>query len=506
MTAGHAMIGRRFDVRRDVAWVDLDPVATRPETVDRNAFRVTYYDTNGLRLARAGITLTRRTGPVDRGWRLAVPTVGDGRTEWSVPLADHGNKAVPADLLDRVQARARNHKVRPVAVLTTRRTAHSYLGSTGRVMVIGADDRVTARFTRPAGPGKKRHGREWNFQFDSSVTAGATPLVTNAGGRPAPWSTPLHHALGHRLHPTRLPHPGELNRRSSAGDVLRAHLTAQVNALVTHDYQARHDEPDGVHQMRVATRRLRSALSTFRPLLDRQVTDPLRAELTWLGGKLGAARDAEVLRDRVLSGLPDEPNGPVTGSVSDRIATELHADHRAAHDQLIRTLRSRRYFALLDRLDAMITDPPFTPLAEHRAGKVLTKLVDRSYRRLHRLVTAGPSAVGRDGPDPWFHEIRKGAKRLRYAAEAVRPAFGEPAGALAGAAEHLQEVLGEHQDSVVARKALRDIGTRIRDHTDSATTIRVLHAREQARSDETATDFTAAWAALTDPRLRTWLK
>ena len=126
-------------------------------------------------------------------------------------------------------------------------------------------------------------------------------------------------------------------------------------------------------------------------------------------------------------------------------------------------------------------------------------------RRLHRLVIIGPAAFGRAGLDPWFHEIRKAAKRLRYAAEALEPAFGEPARALAGAAEHLQGILGEHQDSVVAREVLHDIGIRVHDHGDSSATIELLHAREQARSNETAAAFTAAWDALTDQRLHTWL-
>ena len=96
--------------------------------------------------------------------------------------------------------------------------------------------------------------------------------------------------------------------------------------------------------------------------------------------------------------------------------------------------------------------------------------------------------------DHWYHEIRKAAKRLRYAGEAVEPAFGAPAAALAENAENLQEVLGEHQDSVVARQALRELGARIHLEGENAFTIGRLHALEQTRADEAAAEFDSSLA------------
>jgi len=129
---------------------------------------------------------------------------------------------------------------------------------------------------------------------------------------------------------------------------------------------------------------------------------------------------------------------------------------------------------------------------------------ERSYRRVEKLVGAGaPEDVTHR--DEWYHEIRKSAKRLRYAAESVAPAFGKPADALAGAAEHLQEVLGEHQDSVVARAALRELGVRMFLDGDNAFTIGRLHALEQTRGEEALDEFESAWAALSDKQLLRWL-
>jgi CHAD domain-containing protein len=140
--------------------------------------------------------------------------------------------------------------------------------------------------------------------------------------------------------------------------------------------------------------------------------------------------------------------------------------------------------------------------------------VRKAYQRVDRLVGAGPAASGPDlgnsdrsaGRDHWYHEIRKAAKRLRYAGESVEPAFGSAAESLAEAAEDLQEVLGEHQDSVVARAALRDLGARIHLDGDNAFTIGRLHALEQARGDKALTEFEAAWAALSNKKIVGWLK
>lgn len=500
------MVSWRFDIAPGVAWVDLTvPAAAGSETVHSDDFRLTYYDTRGLRWNLAGISLTRTIGSADPGWRLVMPTSGGDPVELSVPLAGRGGRRIPAELLDRVQAWTRNRKVRPIVGLSIHRSTHSLPGSSRGFMVTGADTVLTARLAKITDSGRKARCREWVVQFDNSVPDCAATLFTDLGRSLATWSGPMDDSHGRRPQRTMMVQTGELSRGSRSGDVLGVYFEAQRNALLQHDFPARHDEPDGVHKMRVATRRLRSALSTFRPVLEHRVTDPVRDELTWLGGRLGAARDAEVLRDRVLSGLRDDPHGSATGSVSDRIAIELHADHRVAHDRLSRTLRSRRYFELLDRLDTMIAELPLTARAEQPAGTVLTGLVRRSYRRLHRLVMIGPAAFDGAGLDPWFHEIRKASKRLRYAAEALQPAFGEPARAMAGAAEHLQGILGEHQDSVVAREVLHDIGIRVQDHRDSSATIELLHAREQARANETAAAFTAAWDAVTDQRLRTWL-
>src|SRR5664279_2234120 len=473
MTTKHLEIEHKYDVAQDLPWVDLSTVdgvaAVEPAQVV--ALTATYYDTPALRLARAGITLRRRTGGSDAGWTMKLP-VGSDREEHGESLGEDG-EPVPAALLDLVRAWVRDHEVRPVATLSTERTVHLLVGPSGQLLAEGCDDIVTGEAPQPDGSVTLSHWREWEIELlDGPAEAldAAGELMRTAGAAPAPWPSKLARALG-----AAVPSPpafGQLTEHSRAGDVLHAHLAAQADALLGWDGPACRDEPDGVHKMRVATRRLRSALGTFRRLVDRDVTDPLRDELKWIASVLGDSRDAEVLRERLLAEISAEPDDLVMGPIAALIEVELRSDHRKADD---------------------------------RADKVVTKLVRRSYRRIERLVKAG-APESPTGRDHWYHEIRKAAKRLRYAGEAGEPAFGAPAAALAKNAENLQEVLGEHQDSVVARQALRELGARIHLEGENAFTIGRLHALEQARADEAAAEFEAAWRGVSDKHLRSWLR
>src|SRR5882762_6927349 len=100
-------------------------------------------------------------------------------------------------------------------------------------------------------------------------------------------------------HGSRSAHRRRFTRHSPAGEVVLAFLDAQAARLSVLDLAVRRHKPDAVHQMRVTVRRLRSALQSFTPIVSKAETERLRAELKWLGGVLGAARDNEVLADQL---------------------------------------------------------------------------------------------------------------------------------------------------------------------------------------------------------------
>jgi CHAD domain-containing protein len=518
MATHHQEIERKYEVAPDVPLSGLEalPGVTQVRTAHHD-LRATYFDTPDLALLRAGATLRARTGGTDAGWHLKVPFGGD-RLEIAEELASGGPAEaadVPESLRRRARAWLRDAELQAVAILHSDRTVHELLAPDGSPVVEVADDVVTATVlaAAPGEPATVTTWREWEVEVSGDPEVGSAPsllaetgrLLTSLGAAPAGRAAKLERALGDRL-PAPRPDFGQLAPKDSGGLVLQAHLTGQVDALLAQDPRVRADEPDSIHKMRVATRRLRSALQTFRPLLDRQVTDPLRAELKWLAGELGVARDAEVQRDHFLELVHAEPPELVLGPVAATLQREWTLTYRDAHDEVLRVLDGERYFRLLDGLEALVARPPFTADADRQAAKVLTKRVARSYGQLAELVDAIAATDDPQERDHRYHEARKAAKRLRYAGEALTPAFGDDAATLAEAAEDVQEVLGVHQDSVVARASLREMALRAFGRGENTFSYGRLHALEQARAEQAELDFPMVWEAATAKRLRRWLR
>lgn len=496
----------KYDVDPQVSLPHLDGLAGVASTSEQeHLLEATYYDTADLVLRQAGITLRHRTGGTDAGWHLKLPA-GRAREELAV---DGGAGEMPAALAALVRSRVRSRELRPVANLSTRRTARRLLAADGTALAEIADDAVVGR-PLPAGP--ELVWREWEvelLQGDEGLLAAVQDRLLPAGATPASSTSKLGRVL---------PRPAEVaggtpwwattrgrRGRASAGAAVQAHLAEQVAELVARDPHTRRDAPDALHKMRVATRRLRSALATFRPLLDRAQTDPVRDELRWLAAVLGAARDAEVMHARLRSLVAAEPDELVLGRVLDRVDTFMTKRHREAHDAVLRELGGERYLRLLDTLDALASEPPFRPDAERDAEKVLPRLVRQTWRRLDRTMAAAERAPRGPDKDELLHEVRKDAKRARYAAEAVVPVFGKPARRFAEGVAELQESLGDFQDGVVTRAVLRELGSLGHRAGENGFTFGRLHALEQVRAEAAVERWPAARAAVSRRRLRRWL-
>lgn len=275
-------------------------------------------------------------------------------------------------------------------------------------------------------------------------------------------------------------HDPPLTRHSSAAEVVLSYLSDQVAAIARCDPLVRRDEPDAVHQMRVATRRARSALQAFGSILDKEATRPLCEELKWLAAALGHARDTEVMLDRLNASLAGIPSALVAGPVEARIRAHFTAELAQAGKVAVAALDGPRYRRLRDDLERLLVRPPLTPLAERGADEVLAKPVRQAGRRLLRALAAVPEAEDRDAA---LHEARKAAKRARYAAEAATPALGSAASRQAAAAKDLQQVLGDHHDSVVARTVLLDLAGKAREAGEDTFTYGLMYQRQ---ADEAA--------------------
>ncbi len=216
--------------------------------------------------------------------------------------------------------------------------------------------------------------------------------------------------------------------------------------------------PDSVHQFRVTARRLRGALATFRPLLGRAVTEPIRDELRWIARTLSDARDAEVMHERLRGLLEEEP--VVVGPVRRRMQRTYRAQERDGMRRADELLASERYFSLLRALDGLIADPPWTKKgAWDDARKLTRRRLRKEHRRVQGRVDAAEALAEVDGEayDVAVHRVRKGVKRFRYALEAAEPVIGADADLLRLKAKELSQVLGERQDTTVTRADLLEM-------------------------------------------------
>jgi CHAD domain-containing protein len=266
--------------------------------------------------------------------------------------------------------------------------------------------------------------------------------------------------------------------------------TVRLKAL---DPLVRENAPDSVHQMRVAARRLRSALQAYPAILPKPATQHLRAELKWLGEVLGEARDDEVLSAYLLTRLASLPAEQVLGPAQARVRLHFAPREASAREALLEALNSARYYALVAELDQLLADPPVTAAAAQSAGKVLPRAIGRTYRRTRRRMHQAQRIAPGAGRDTALHETRKAAKRARYAAEAGQPALSKKTRRFTRRMKDVQSALGDHHDAVNARAAAREIGVRAHLAGENAFTFGLLGERAAHEAAAFEAEALRAW-------------
>jgi CHAD domain-containing protein len=486
----------------DLAGVIEGVAVAPPETVRMDTV---YYDTPDLRLARWGVSLRHRAG---EGWtlKLAPPPSAPGRPtavlERDELTFEGGAKKPPAGALEVVRAYVRRSELVPVARLSTVRRRVRLVDATGTRVAEVVDDEVSVRDGRRVAARFREIEVEVPSVNGDGTQAGdgiLTPLVTRlrGAGAGAPDPTPKHiRALGPRaLEPPEVA-PEPLLPNAPAKDVTRRAIAESVAALLHHDPLVRTGrDPEAVHQARVATRKLRSNLRTFAPLLDVEWTEPLSAELGWLAMGLGAVRDREVLLQRLRDQTASLPANDQRSA--EALLHLLVEEIEGLRKKLIEDLNSQRYIDLLENLVAAAHSPVSLHEAEQPAATVLPPLATTPWKRLRAAVEQLPD----EPADPELHRIRILAKRTRYAAEAVAPVIGVKAEEFARAAAKLQTVLGEHQDSVTAQAWLRAVRVTGR----KAFVAGEMIALERLAAMQARAKWRKVWAALDRKRLRDWM-
>ena len=256
--------------------------------------------------------------------------------------------------------------------------------------------------------------------------------VAGAGAQPSSGAPKLFRVLG-------IASPRERRPRDPFA-ALCALLRRQLREILAHDPGTRlGTDPESLHDMRVAVRRTRALLRAGTALIATD-TEPLALELRWLGEVLGSVRDLDVLLARLHAeaaalDAPDRTAGL-------RLLRSLERERTRTRRTLLKALDSLRYLALLDAFEATLAG-----LEPAEAGPTLDALAARQLKKLRRAVRA----LGDDPADTELHELRKLGKRTRYAFELAGN------GPAVRRARELQDVLGDHQDAVVAEARLRSL-------------------------------------------------
>ncbi|HWF61210.1 MAG TPA: CYTH and CHAD domain-containing protein [Nitrospira sp.] len=435
--------------------------------IPRRQLISTYYDTAAYDLAHAKITLRHRIERGKKSWQLKIP-LGVDRQEVEVV----GKQAdPPASLCDLLILRLGHRKLMPVVTLRVWR--RGFLVHHGRVPIAEiALDAVSAdkngRTTRCF-----RELEIEQRQGDEASLRSLEQQLREAGASDHDGRPKLFRALSL---PAPTP-PVQPEAEAQAVECLKWALAQHVGRLLAHDPGTRlGTERESLHQLRVATRRLRAMLRTAQPILLPAWVTSLQQELKWLSELLGPARDLDVqiayfteesaaldARDRKLFA---------------HFISHLRIQRTAVQQLILSELTSARYFELIRRLQQAAQDPSIveSPLTVRRLAK-------REFKKLRKAISRLTSSP----TDAALHKIRIKAKRARYAAELARSSVGKPAGRFIKSAWAVQDLLGIHQDAFQAERHIRQFlkySTKVRTGFLAGRMVeRQRHRRQQVRKD-----------------------
>jgi CHAD domain-containing protein len=461
-----------------------------------------YYDTADLRLARSGITLRHRSGEAGPPWTVKLPdaSAGSELVRREIPF-DGPADQIPPLAAELVLATTRSRALEPVARLTTVRRPVEIHDRSGRQLAEVVDDTVSVSH------GRRSAGRFREIEVELKATGDEAARIMDAalgrllaaGCRAEPPVPKLVRALGEPA--TRSPDVvvPPLDSDATVTDLVRHAVARSVSQIVRYDPGVRlGDDDEEVHKFRVATRRLRSDLHSFAPVLRRHRTDPIRAELGWLGRVVGAVRDTDVLRARMAVRLEAVPDADP--AEADLLMSLIERQAGEARAIMLTALADTRYIRLLDVLVDLADAPPFRKdgmATPHKSRRIASQIVLKPWRR----VAAEVDALGRSPADDALHQVRILAKRARYAAEAGAPLLGQTVSHFATAVADLQTVLGDHQDTVLAEEWLREAVMEYPGRNDTVDRLIVLEQSDRAAR---RAEWPSAWRKASAKKLHTW--
>jgi CHAD domain-containing protein len=450
----------------------FSPASLSGREIPEQTLTSSYYDTDDLRLAAGSVTLRRRDfEESDAVWQLKLPR-GNDRVELEWPAPD---LRVPDEVARLLTAHTRGLPLSRVATLRTRRSG----------VLVQEDGVDVAEVVQDAvevveDGSTLREFEEIEVELvdgDRRAMRKLEKALRDAGAVDADGRSKLFQAL-------ELPAAEPAPPGKRPADALTASLREQYAQVLLNDPGTRlGDNPESLHDQRVAVRRLRALLRAGRPMLDRRWADDLRRSLRPAAGALAEVRDLDVLLAHIQAasrGLPEPERAGATD-----IRDLLYQRRQAAQRELEDALCQAWYVSLLNRVEQAVQQPRFEDTGS------LAKAVRKEHRRVRKLVRRLPN----DPPDTALHELRRAIKRARYAAELAGAAGMPRTTSYVKRATTLQDLLGDHQDAVVAANKLSNMD---RDLTRPAAHLAVaeLTQLQNTRRAAARSAFPHAWRRL----------
>jgi CHAD domain-containing protein len=251
-------------------------------------------------------------------------------------------------------------------------------------------------------------------------------------------------------------------------------------------------DPEELHKMRAAVRRLRAILGAVRDMFDLDWLEGLRGELDWLGTVLGGLRDLDVLSEYLGEELASLK--PAARAVGDDLIDLVDGRRAHAQHKIVAALDGERYKKLLARLERAVQRPKVVS-----TDLSLPAVAASQFKKLRKAV----KALTKKPNDNDLHAVRIRVKRARYAAELAQPIVGEPAERFVARTKKLQDILGEYQDAVVAEERLRTLVAEDR-RSPAALLANKLVKRQRVRRRAAQLDFFEQWPKLERRGRKAW--
>jgi CHAD domain-containing protein len=492
-----------LDTRPVKRWLETQlPTGFSVEAIGTKELDDTYFDSPAWHMHRAGYTCrVRRKGAEAELTLKSMAEPKDGmrsRRELTELLAtpDAQPSAAPGACGALIRAVAGRNALQPIFRLQTRREVFNVSNEDGYLAEIALDETSI-----PVGEDRPVRLSRVEIEVEHDAVSRAKPFVealvaanrlTEAGT--SKFESALI-ATGQSVPSTTAEFGSTVvGPEMTAGEVAYAVLRKQFTALRANEPGTRLGEDiEALHDMRVASRRLRAAMAAFRPYLTPRM-ERLRVQLGWVAAALGEVRDLDVQIERMEEWRASFE--AERAAALEAVEGVLQTRRRAARKRMLAVLDSRRYERLCESFGNSLRIGPPRSFVPGRAPilAVAPDMVERRYKRVRKL----GDQIKKDSPPDLYHQLRIDAKKLRYSLEFVgNGIYGKPALEFSARVTAMQDVLGLHQDAYVAIDMLQEVADSSGRRLGPATLMAMGSISERYRTD--AVDLRAKFPAVYKP-------